>query len=119
MVRLDRRRLIMGSFFESARGLARWGRLARCGSLLLAALLFARFAAGQGAVAVTQQRPFVIGLVPVVGAGGAVGGVSIDAQGVVARSDVDQTQRLRDARLKALAEVDSELRETSPMRKVS
>ena len=76
-------------------------------------------AAGQGGVAFTQQRPFVIGLVPVVGAGGAVGGVSIDAQGVVARNDADQTQRLREVRLKALQEIDSKLQSPSRMRKVS
>ena len=68
-----------------------------------------RPAAGQGVFAFSQRRPFVIGLLPVVGRNGAVGGVSIDAKGVVARSDVDQSQRLRDARLKALQEIGGDL----------
>ncbi|HEX5104354.1 MAG TPA: DUF1598 domain-containing protein, partial [Pirellulaceae bacterium] len=76
-------------------------------------------ALGQAGVAFTQQQPFVIGLIPVVGRGGAVGGVSIDAQGVVARSDVDRAQRLREARLRALAEIDSRLEAASPLRKIS
>ena len=47
-----------------------------------------------------EIRPFVVGLVPVVGPGG-VGGVSVDAKGVVARSDVESLGRLREARLRA------------------
>src|SRR6478609_1120861 len=35
-----------------------------------------------------ELRPFVVGLIPVVGMGG-VGGVSIDTSGVLARSDVE------------------------------
>src|SRR5690242_1461245 len=65
-----------------------------------------------------EIRPFVVGVVPVVGRGG-VGGVSIDAHGVVSRSDVESLGRLRDARLKALAPIDSEMQAASPLRKVS
>jgi hypothetical protein len=70
------------------------------------------------AVSFGEIRPFVVGVVPVVGRGG-VGGVSIDAQGVVSRSDVESLGRLRDARLKALAPIDSEMQAASPMRKIS
>ena len=70
------------------------------------------------AVSFGEIRPFVVGLVPVVGNGG-VGGVSIDAQGVVTRSDVESLGRLRDARLKAAAPIDSEMQAASPMRKIS
>lgn len=83
-----------------------------------AALLWPAIASGQ-AVSFTQQSPFVVGFEPVVGPGGAVGGVSIDARGVVSRSDVDAAGRLRDARLKALSRIDAELRTPSRMRKVS
>jgi hypothetical protein len=89
------------------------------GVLIGVAGLLGQGARGQGGIAFTQQRPFVIGFVPVVGAGGAVGGVSIDAQGVVARSDIDQTRKLRDARLKALQEASTELQSASRMRKIS
>src|SRR5438045_2314110 len=65
-----------------------------------------------------EIRPFVVGLVPVVGFGG-VGGVSIDAKGVVARSDVEALGRLREARLKALMPLDSQLQAVSRMRKIS
>ncbi len=65
-----------------------------------------------------ELRPFVVGLIPVVG-NGAVGGVSIDAGGVLARSDIDAAGRLREARLRALSPIDSDLAATSPCRKVS
>jgi hypothetical protein len=107
----------MVSCFALRRARARLATIA-C-AIVLAAGVSPRTAAGQGGVAFTQQRPFVIGFVPVVGAGGAVGGVSIDAQGIVARSDVDQTQRLRDARQRALQEISSELNQSSRMRKIS
>jgi hypothetical protein len=94
------------------------GILVGC-SIVLALGLVPSVATAQGGVAFTQQRPFVIGFVPVVGAGGAVGGVSIDAEGALARSDVDQTRLLRDARLKALREVDGDLQAPSRMRKIS
>jgi len=65
-----------------------------------------------------EFRPFVVGLIPVVG-NGAVGGVSIDASGVLARSDLDATGALRDARLRALMPIDSELAASSRCRKIS
>ncbi len=62
--------------------------------------------------------PFVIGFVPVVN-NGAVGGVLIDARGVVARADTDAQDRLRAAREKALQAVPAELDRASDLRKVS
>jgi hypothetical protein len=101
-------------------------RVAGCrfvlGMCVLAAGLIgpaARPAPGQAAISSTSQRPFVIGFIPVVGPGGAVGGVSVDAKGVVARSDVDAAGKLREVRLKALARLDSDVNAASPMRKIS
>lgn len=83
------------------------------------ALTCPRPAAGQAGIAFTQQRPFVMGLIPVVGPGGAVGGVSIDAQGVIDRTDAAQAGRLRDLRLKAQTDIGADLQAPSRMRKVS
>jgi hypothetical protein len=74
---------------------------------------------GQSVVSVVQQRPFVTSFRPVIGPGGGVGGVSIDAQGIVARSDVESLGRLRDARLRALEKADAGLQTTSRLRKIS
>jgi hypothetical protein len=90
------------------------------GPILAAALLLApRPVAAQFAVSDLQLRPFVVGITPVVGRGGAVGGVSIDARGVVARSDVDSPARLAGVRAAALAAADGDLAAASPLRKVS
>jgi hypothetical protein len=92
-----------------------------CGVALAAALLaWPAAAAGQvSSVGVVTIRPFVTGLVPVVGPSGFVGGVSIDAAGVVAKSDVETLGRLRELRLKALVPLASELAAASPLRKIS
>jgi hypothetical protein len=66
-----------------------------------------------------QTRPFVTAIIPVVGNNGAVGGVSIDAAGVVSRSEPDLTGRLREARQRALAEIGGDLAAASKLRKVS
>lgn len=50
---------------------------------------------GYGQVAslgATSLRPFVIGFVPVIGRNGVVGGVSIDANGVVTRAEIDEAK---------------------------
>jgi hypothetical protein len=65
-----------------------------------------------------EFRPFVVGLIPVVGTG-AVGGVSIDAGGVLARSDFDAAGRLREARQRAMLPIDSDLASSSRCRKIS
>jgi hypothetical protein len=76
-------------------------------------------ASGQASLSFGTQRPFVVGIIPVVGASGAVGGVSIDADGVVARSDLETRGKLREARLAALKGVDSDIQSASPIRKIS
>jgi hypothetical protein len=81
------------------------------------ALLFTQAALGQF-TGDLELRPFVVGLIPVVGTRG-VGGVSIDAAGVLARSDVDTASRLREARLKAFTPLDSDLAADSRCRKIS
>ncbi|MCI0358936.1 MAG: DUF1598 domain-containing protein [Planctomycetaceae bacterium] len=90
-----------------------------CLAMFALALLANRPAGAQFAVSDIQARPFVIGITPVIGRGGGVGGVSIDAQGVVARTDLDQTRRLRDLRLAAEGRLSGELAAASRMRKVS
>jgi hypothetical protein len=67
----------------------------------------------------TQIQPFVVGIVPVIGNSGRVGGISIDTSGAVSRSNVETLGRLRDARLKALSVIDSDIATTSPLRKIS
>jgi uncharacterized protein DUF1598 len=66
-----------------------------------------------------ELRPFVVGVLPVVGPGGAVGGVSIDARGAVSVSTVEAHGRLREARLRALMPIDSDVAAVSPLRKIS
>ena len=44
----------------------------------------------QSSIASSSRRPFVVGFVPVIGRNGVVGGVSIDADGVVKRAVVDE-----------------------------
>jgi len=66
-----------------------------------------------------QARPFVVGIIPVVGPRGAVGGVSIDARGAVSRSTLEETRKLSDLRRRALAAGDRQLAAGSDLRKVS
>jgi len=66
-----------------------------------------------------EVRPIVVGVVPVIGASGAVGGASVDAKGVVARSDVEELGRLRDLRQRAVEPKRAELQAASPLRKDS
>src|SRR5688572_8984387 len=79
------------------------------GAALAAAALFnpAAPAWAQGSVSFGVQRPFVTSFRPVIGRGGGVGGISIDAQGLVARSDVETLGRLREARERALQKEDA------------
>src|SRR5436305_114744 len=74
--------------------------------------------AGAQSVALSEIRPFVVGIVPVVGPGG-VGGVAIDAAGVVSKSEAGALDKLREARAGALRRVDSKLEAASPLRKIS
>ena len=56
----------------------------------------------QAAIGSLELRPFVVGIVPVVGPRGAVGGVSVDSRGVLGRADIDTLGRLHDARKRAM-----------------
>jgi hypothetical protein len=85
-----------------------------CGAVLLASGKSAR----AQSVSFGEVRPFVTALIPVVGPGG-VGGVSIDAHGVLAASAVTEAAALRKARQAALAPLDAEIESTSACRKVS
>lgn len=103
-----------------AGGVARRGSFFAGAALVAAAMLSSAVPAlGQGSVSFGQQRPFVTSFRPVFGPGGGVGGVSIDAQGIVARSDVETLGRLRDERQRALEKGDGRLQTGSRLRKVS
>ena len=69
-------------------------------------------------VASVRLRPFVTGFVPVVG-NGAVGGISIDSEGVLSRAEIDASRRLRDERIKALRPLGAGIARRSPLRKIS
>jgi len=78
----------------------------------------AGIAAGQAAVGFSRVRPFVVGVVPVVG-NGAVGGIEVDAQGVVSRPQFDEAGRLAQARRQGKRGRSTAARLGSRMRKVS
>lgn len=63
-------------------------------------------------------RPFVVGVVPVVG-NGAVGGVAIDAKGAIEEAEERDVVALRDARRAALEGRAGEISKPSALRKVS
>ncbi len=95
-----------------------WLRAASCAAVIVLCGHGQRAPAQQASIQSVTQSPFVIGFVPVVN-NGAVGGVLIDARGVVARADTDAQDRLRAAREKALQEVPPDLDRASDLRKVS
>lgn len=95
-------------------------RLALLGLMAVGVCLaYARTAQAQSYVGFTQLRPFVVGIFPVVG-NGAVGGVSIDASGILARSTADAIGQLAQERAKALQQQPSaDIAVSSKLRKVS
>lgn len=66
----------------------------------------------------TEQRPFVVGVVPVVG-NRSVGGIAVDSSGAIARAEANDLAALRDARRSALDGRPMELRGPSKLRKIS
>lgn len=64
-------------------------------------------------------RLFVIGFTPIIGPGGGVGGVDVDAEGVLYRVQPIRRAQLDQARTEALRGSSEELHRSSPMRKVS
>jgi hypothetical protein len=75
---------------------------------------------GQSFIGSGRIKPFVTSVVPVVGGFGAVGGVSIDAQGVVSRAQADKLRaELQTEGLKSRGPVPAEWQQFSPLRMVS
>ena len=82
----------------------KWQLTLRCScALVLASIaLQPRDSFAQASVGSTSIRPFVLGFTPVIGRNGFVGGVSVDAEGVITRAVVD-AKGLLAARSDALA----------------
>lgn len=87
-------------------------------AIVLAASVHLNEAHGQ-AFSTGGGRPFVTGFTPVIGPGGGVGGVDVDANGVLNRVQTPSGKRLDEARRRASRGVSQELQRSTPMRKVS
>jgi Protein of unknown function (DUF1598) len=72
----------------------------------------------QSTISAVTQRPFVVGLIPVV-RNGAVGGVAIDANGAVEQAEQRDVVALRDARRAAMSGLAGDLTKPSKLRKIS
>ena len=72
----------------------------------------------QSSIGVTTVRPFVVSVIPVVN-GGVVGGVSVDVEGVLSRSEPDAIGSLRAARRQALKQMGDDVAQPSKLRKIS
>ncbi len=88
--------------------------------LTLCELVRPNTAGGQiSSVGSTSFRPFVVSWTPVIGRNGAVGGVSIDSEGVVSRATPADTARLSEAWLKSATPIAGALNRPSRRRMVS
>ena len=76
-------------------------------------------ASGQSSVSFLGQRVFLTGLTPIIGPRGGVGGIEVDADGVLSRVEMDEGPRLGRERTEALRGISQDVRRDSPMRKVS
>lgn len=97
-------------------------RALRRAVVVIAILMLGNCAVGTAeaqTVSFGQVRPFVTGFIPVIGPRGAVGGVLVDAEGVVARAEIEEEGRVRAAWQSAMRPLPPELSRTSPLRKVS
>ncbi len=98
------------------------GRETRPALLVLALLVVLAVrpavAQAQASFGVVTLRPFVTSVIPVVN-NGVVGGVSVDVEGVLSRSEADAMGRLREERLRALEPMGDEVVEPSKLRKIS
>jgi hypothetical protein len=85
-----------------------------------AAFVFGDHAAAQfqASIGEVTQQAFVVGVIPVVG-NGAVGGVAIDANGVMAKAEERDVVALRDARRNAMSGLAGDVTKTSALRKIS
>jgi hypothetical protein len=75
-------------------------------------------AQAQSFIGAGTQRPFVVGVVPVVG-NGAVGGVAIDAKGAIEQAERRDLAALRDARRSAMTGLAADISKRSKLRKIS
>lgn len=95
------------------------------GSLFCALIVLIGVPGGQAAaqtiasLSFADQRPFVVGVVPVVGGNGAVGGVEVNAEGAIARAELRDVVALRDARRAALEGLTGDVTNPSTLRKIS
>jgi hypothetical protein len=99
-------------WMESSHSLVRFVAAATC-VLTGHALAYAQASLSEGSL-----RPFVVGVVPVVG-NGAVGGVAIDARGAIDEAEERDVAALRDARRAALQGLAGDVNQPSRLRKVS
>ena len=74
---------------------------------------------GSSGVSSGGLRPFVTGVIPVVGPNGAVGGVLVDADGVVTRAKTIDAKKLKKARESVLEDLASAPNPSSQFRKIS
>ena len=92
---------------------------ARSGYVLLALATCFPPAIAEAQIGSGRVRPFVTGIIPVVGSRGQVGGVIVDAKGAVLANPVIQAPALQRQRQQALAAQSTELQRASKLRKVS
>src|SRR5262245_12352984 len=89
----------------------------RCAAISLCAASGYAVAHAQG-ISEGTVRPFVVGVIPVVG-NGAVGGVAIAAKGAIEEAEQRDIAALREARREALTGVAGDITKTSELRKIS
>lgn len=86
---------------------------------LVGGSLLPRVARSQGSVSFGGQRAFVTGFTPIIGRNGGVGGIDVDADGVLQRVETQREGQLAQARAQALQGVSIDVRRKSSLRKVS
>jgi len=118
--RIDRCYAVTSERLDLAEGTCENLIMRHCFRLLLIVALVstARDSARGQNIAFNEERPFVVGVVPVVGRR-SVGGVSVDSNGVVARAEAGDIAALRDARRAALDGSSEDISRRSTLRKVS
>ena len=87
----------------------------RCGlspifGFVVALALSSASARGQASVSFLSQRVFVTGVTPIIGPNGGVGGVDVDASGVLKRAEVRPDGELADDRAAARRGVAGDIR---------
>ena len=95
-----------------------------CGKILFVSLATWILSALQmeaqtASVSSVTLRPFVTGMIPVIGRNGAIGGVMVNAAGVVRRAEVSDAASLREGWRRARKPLPVELSRETKMRMVS